>query len=299
LLDGDDNVKVSGKTDNDILIRIETGKGKDKIINPSGAKIKLYDEDKNTKITSQNNIYYNDDLVKPGLTQIDKYEPVLEDRYGFYAITPVLNYNTDDGYILGGGPNFTKFGFRADPYLYYLELTGAYATTAKDYDFRFYGDFNKLIHNSRVQFFLKASELDFNRFYGFGNETVRNENLAGNNFYKTNQKDFSFEPKVSLNLYKKLNLDINAVFKYSDIKINTDELVGFLNPYGTGLLSTFGIGAGFSFDNKDNLSFPEKGQKINFNATYFPKIFNNKNNFGKLSFDVINYQTFNPFTKMT
>ncbi|MDZ4713061.1 MAG: BamA/TamA family outer membrane protein [bacterium] len=295
LLDGNDNVTVTGNSDNNILLRIIGGNGKDEIINNSDQRIKFYDSDKETKLSSAK-VYFNNDKISIPLNPIDKYEPSLEDRLGFYAFTPIVDYNTDDGFILGGGPNYLQHGFRAEPFKYFAELTGAYATAAKDYDIRFYGDFHKLIHRSRVQLFVKASELDFNRFYGFGNETARDEELAERNFYKTNQKDYSFEPIISVSSYKNFSINFNSVLRSSDVKINNEQFAGINNVYGTGKLTTLGIGAGFTYNNVRATINPQKGWSTNFTSTYFPKVFNNKNAFGKIKMDIINYRTFNNLT---
>lgn len=297
LLGDDDEVYIKGDTDNGILVRIETGNGDDKIVNLSEQQVKVYDDGYKTSL-KEKSLYYNDDqyVISP---EEKRYEPELEDRYGFIAYIPVLQYNSDDGFILGAGPNYTKFGFRADPYLYYIEGTGAYATSAKDYDIRLYGDFRKLVHKSKVEIFFKASELDFNRFYGFGNETLRDEELAEDDFYKTNQQDYSFRIKLSRILSEHFNINFNTLFNYSNVSINDEQLVGQLNPYGTGKLTSLGIGTGFSYEKLSNISFPESGLKYNFNAEFFPEIFNNKHNFGKLTADVVTYNTLPAFTKFT
>ncbi|MEO6694571.1 MAG: BamA/TamA family outer membrane protein [Ignavibacteria bacterium] len=299
LLDGDDIAFVKGKNDNDILLRIISGDGTDEVKNKSDLKIKLYDSNRNSKLNIINSIYLNDDIVNIPKENISRYEPQVEDRYGFPAFTPVLNFNTDDGYILGGGPNFTQFGFRSDPYLYFIELTGAYSTYAKDYDIRFYGDFNKLIHKSRVHIFLKASELDFNRFYGFGNETQRDEELAEKNFYKTNQQDYSIEAKVSVNISNNFHYDLGITYQFANVRQSGNSLVNNIKPYGSGKLSTVSLNAGFSFDNRNNSSFPESGAKIYFETLLYPQIFGSKSTFVKIRGDFLNYNTVKTFTDIT
>ncbi len=296
---GDDKVIIGGGAKNDILLRIITGEGNNVIENYSRLKIKLYTDGNKVKVTSKESIYVNDDVPEKPASTAGKYEPSLEDRYGFIAYTPILNYDSDDGWILGFGPNYTKFGFRANPYLYYWEATGAYATRSEDYDFRLYADFTKIINNSHVSFFLKASELDYNRFYGFGNETVRNPVLADNNFYKTNQQDYLFEPNASINVSKYCNVNFNFNYRYSNVYINEDELVGVLNPYGTGKLTSVGIGTGISYDKIDNKVFPQKGISSEFTAMYFPAVINNKYDFGQFKADILTYQTFKTFTDFT
>jgi hypothetical protein len=301
LLDGDDYTLVKGNKDNDILIRVISGKGKDELSDISNLKIKLYDSDKNTKIKTVNGIYYNDDKFEMPKKPMLKYEPDTVDRYGFWAFAPVANYNSDDGFILGGGPAYEQFGFRAHPYLYNISLTGAYATIAKDYDIKFLGDFTKLIHNSRAQLFIGASQLDFNRFYGTGNETVRDPELAAQNFYKANQKNIIFEPRVSVNISKNFVLKISGAYRYSEVEEsdNFNNLAGVERPYGFGLIRGINLKTGFSFNDLDNYNFPKKGFHTNFNFTYYPKFLDYKTDFNKVYADALWYFTIKTFTDMT
>lgn len=301
LLKGDDQVLIKGKAENDILIRIISDEGKDEITDSSEMNIKIYDEDKNTKISSLNGVYFNDDKVEVPDKPIEKYEPELEDRYNFWAFTPVLNYDTDDGLIFGGGPNFKQYGFRADPYLYYLQLTGAYATAAKDYDFKIYADFNKLIHNSRVEIFFSASELDFNRYYGSGNQTVRDPVLASQNYYKARQQNIIFSPVVTLRLSKNFNLLFRGSYRYSNVteNYNSDNLLGQIKPYGFGKISDISISAGFTFLKVDNTISPKKGINSLLNINYFPNIFDLKTDFSNIYAEITGYYTFKTFTDLT
>lgn len=301
LLNGDDKVVLKGKADNDILIRIISDKGNDEIADRSQLDIKVYDEDKQTKILSDNGLYFNDDKIVIPSKPIKRYEPELEDRYNFWAFTPVLNYDTDDGLIFGGGPNFKQYGFRADPYLYYLQLTGAYATAAEDFDFNFYADFNKLIHNSRVQFFLSGSELDYNRFYGFGNQTVRNPELASQNFYKARQQNIIFTPNVSVKASKHIGLNFSATYRYSNVteSHNSDNLLGETQPYGFGKISYIGVSTGFTYLNTDNSIAPKNGIYSLASISYFPNLFDLSTDFSKLYAEITGYFTVKTFTDLT
>lgn len=301
LLNGDDYFKIDGKADNDILIRIISDKGKDEIKDKSNVTLKVYDPDDNTRINTINGVYLNNDIVEAPSIPIKKYEPEVEDRYNFWAFSPIFDYNNDDGLIIGGGPNFTQHGFRADPYLYYLQLTGAYATTAKDYDVSFYADFNKLIHRSRVEFFLSASELDYNRFYGFGNQTQRDENLADQNFYRAKQQNIIFAPNVTTKITKHINLLFNASYRYSNVEQdeNSDNLLGVLQPYGYGKIRDIGLSTGFSYIKIDNNIAPKKGIYSLLNFTYFPNMFDLQTDFSKIFAEIKGFFTVKTFTDLT
>ncbi len=301
LLGNDDYLKITGKADNDILIRVISDKGKDEISNKSEMKLKVYDPDENTRINSVNSVYLNNDIVEAPSIPIKKYEPSIDDRYNFWAFTPILDLNSDEGLIIGGGPNFTQHGFRANPYLYYLQLTGAYATLSKDYEVSFYGDFNKLIHKSKVEFFLSASELDYNRFYGFGNQTERIEDLAEQNFYKARQQNIIFSPNFTTKISKHLNILYGGSYRYanSDLEDNSDNLIGETQPYGFGKISSIGLSAGFSFINIDNNISPKKGIYSILKYTYYPNLFDLKTDFSKFYSEVKTFLTAKTFTDIT
>lgn len=298
LLDGNDEVKVSGNSDNDILLRIISGKGIDKLDNKSNLNIKLYDSDRTTKINSNESIYINTSENDNADTYESKLEPLTEDRYGFWAFTPILNFNNDDGWILGGGPNFLKHGFRANPFLYFIELTGAYATTAKDYDIRINSVFNKLVENAGINFMLKASQIDFNRYYGSGNETVRIDSLSDLNYYKTNQQDIFVKSVIEYPLTTELKLNSGIVYRYSNIieQSNNVYLVKEINPYGAGKISGMSLLAGLTFDSREKGVLPSKGIYSELTFKYFPEIFDYREDFLKIRAAINSYLHFKSFT---
>jgi len=301
LLEGDDDVKISGKAKNDILLRVISDKGSDVIEDKSNLNIKVYDSDNNTIINTINGVYLNNDIVEAPSIPVEKYEPVIEDRYHFWAVTPILDFNSDNGFVLGGGPNYTQHGFRADPNLYYLQLTGAYATAESEYDVSFYGVFNKIIHRSKVEFFLNASELDYNRFYGFGNQTQRDPDLAAKDYYKARQQSFTFSPVVTSAVSKNFSLIFGGSYRYSNSYTddNSGDLLSITKPSGFGKISDFGLSAGFTYISLDNTVSPEKGIYSLLNFTYYPNIFNLPVDFSKVYAEINGYLTIKTFTDLS
>jgi hypothetical protein len=312
LLDGDDIAVVEGNTDESILVRIIGGGGWDKLsdnskvngsilgIIPSAQRLtQFYDSDKKSAIKDGAGTYINDNEYLVPADVHNRYEPPVEDRYGFWAFTPVLQSNTEDGLIIGGGPNYTQYGFRADPYEYYVQLTGAYATLAKDYDVRFYGEFYKVVNNAKLTVNMKASELDFNRFYGMGNETTRDSELAGNDFYQTNQQHIMFQPALYFGLTKNLSFFTSPVYEYSDVKRKANTLLDSIVPYGTGKWSAAALQLGLSFDSRDNNFAPSAGIYSGVSFTYYPEILDNSFDFSSLTGDIRGYFTAKTFTDIT
>jgi len=298
MLGGNDGISLRGKKDNGMLLRIISGEGKDELKNNSSLKIKLYDSDHSTVINSKEDIYYNDEKYKVTDDQHLKYEPRIEDRYGFWAFTPIINYNNDDGWILGGGPNYIQYGFRAHPHLYYTQLTGAYATTAKDYDVRFYSDFTKIIGKARTRLFIKASQLDFNRYYGSGNETNRTDSLADRNFYKTNQQDIIVEPEFEFPVAQFIKFKTGLTYRYSNI-IDQDSNINLLSkeqPYGSDKISGISMKAGIIYENKDNGIIPNRGFYADINGRFYPAMLDYEKNFFKMNSSINFFHTLKALT---
>lgn len=282
LLEGNDDVKINGKAENNILLRLISGNSI-RLDNKSNLNIKQYDKNSNKGNTD---------------TYEYKLEPLTEDRYGFWAFTPVINFNNDDGWIIGGGPNYTKHGFRANPFQYFVEMTGAYATTSKDYDVRVNAIFNKLVENASVNILMKASQLDFNRYYGAGNETVRIDSLSELNYYKTNQQDIIIRPVIEFKLTENIKLNSGFVYRYSNIidQSSTNYLVNDINPYGAGKISGLSVLAGLTFDSREKGIIPSDGIYSELIFKYYPEMLDYREDFLKIRAAVNSYIQIKSFT---
>ncbi len=288
LLGGDDVATVEGE--NSILIRILGGDGNDELVDRStNGRTEFYDYDKNTKVITGRGtrVELGDQETFRSKEKIP--EPLQEDRYRIWSLTPIVNFNSDDGLIIGGGPNITQYGFRVEPYAHYLELTGAYATRFSHYDARFYSDFYDIIDNARVELILRASDLGFTRFYGFGNESSWDKSLAANRYYESNYQYVRVQPTVNFRASTLLTFWLGGVYEYSNVRAETNRFVDTLKPYGLGKRSSLGFSAGCSFDARDRLIVPSKGFTLNITGTYYPKVFTNDFEFWKASADIRGY----------
>jgi len=314
MLDGKNKAVVEGNVDESILVRIVGGSDKDEFIDNSKVNgyfldvtpipseetlTEFYDAGKKTIIKGGLGTYFNTDEVKKPKSIFEKYEPTLDDRYSFLYVDPILNFNSDDGLIVGLNPIITKYGFRSDPNLYSLDFSGAYATKLQDFDFFFLGSFNGLIKRSCVKLNVKATGIEFIDFFGIGNETNFNKDLYKENFYRIKQKVFLFYPSLSFKLTKFFGYNIGVFYEYSHIK-DEDNIIKQLNyPYGMGRNSYLGISTGFTFDSRDNIIAPVKGIYFNANGEYYPVIFNNRFHFSKISGDLRTYLSTDVITNIT
>jgi len=306
LLGGKDKAVVNGTVDNSILVRIVAGTGKDELIDNSKVngyflsftpipdaenKTLFYHKGKSDKIdTGPSTSVYKDDYKEPS-DILMKYEPKVENRGYDWRFGPVLDYNSDNGLIFGGGPILYKHGFRIEPYVFKMELNGAYATNTKSYMVDFTGDFYSLMKGVRVMLYQGKTGLKVDEFYGLGNETVINVDLENNNYYDFGLESFIVKPTLEFRTSEFSVFSVGASYKYSDVSYNESTFMSLHKLYGIGNFSFLGFHTALKFDNRDSDIYPYIGFYVNLFGDYYPKVLNNDNQYGKSGFDLRAYMT--------
>lgn len=314
LLGGKDKAVVNGTVDNSILVRIVAGTGKDELIDNSKVngyflsftpipdaenKTLFYHKGKSDKIdTGPSTSVYKDDYKEPS-DIVRKYEPKVENRGYDWRFGPVLDYNSDNGLIFGGGPILYKHGFRTEPYVFRMELNGAYATNTKSYMVDFTGDFYSLIKGVRVMLYLGKTELKVDEFYGLGNETVINVDLENNNYYDFGLESFIVKPTLEFRTSEFSRFSVGSSYKYSDVSYDENTFMSLHKLYGIGNFSFLGFHTALKYDNRDSEIYPYKGFYANLFSDYHPKVLNNDNQYGKSGFDLRTYLTTEEISRTT
>jgi hypothetical protein len=315
LQDGDDNARITNGS-NLPAIRIIGGKGKDKIINNSDETIGVYDEDENTDVNG--NISWHDEKYsyeyekllkeynrkKEHLSEKEKdeykekigdlrYDPKMPpDKFGTTSFFPALDYNSDIGFSFGIRMTHKKYGFRMNPYLYRVDFIPVYtpsATGIKGLGLDLKLDFLSVVNNSSLNFNLRKSGLEIINYFGKGNNTIFNRTLYENKYYKVEHEQYSFNPTLTFPYNSKFKVITGLMIKNFDIKEKESTLVSDIKPYGSNKFSLISGQFGFEYDGRDNKSAPYSGFYLNAIGTYFPKVFSNQSQFGKVSGDLRAY----------
>jgi hypothetical protein len=289
---GDDIAIVKGAPNNNITVRVIGGEGKDKLIdsagvnNPDpnpffGANTIFYDHGPKTYFEESVNTETDKSKPTEPKNVLEKYNPLVQDfNYEWIGI-PWLNYNTDEGFVFGGGPLYTQFGFRKSPFSYNWSFLLAYATKDKNplYHFKMHvwAIPDKLMYTLRA----KHTEQEFTRFYGYGNETVYDNNLYLNGYYNVKQYLFTIENSVNYWFTKKITLGAGITFNSSNINPDPNTLVGQNNYYGVNSNSYLGLLASFQYDSRDNAVSPDTGFYASITNSFYPKVSVDAKNYGK------------------
>lgn len=321
MLNGKNKVVVSGEVNRSILVRVVGGKDKDVMIDISRVKgyfldftpipqdevkTEFYDSGKKTKFKKGSSTYINKYKVNQPETELQLYEPNLDDRYGFFYVDPAVGYNTNDGAIIGINPVYTKYGFREDPYLYSLSFSVLYATDLDAFDLIFTGNFNNTVYKTATSIKLEYSQMDVIDFYGLGNKTEFSKSLYKNEYYRIEQKYVFAELKEEFRFNDKSKIYFGLSYEYSEITerdssflaYNRRRLSEFEKPYGFGKNSYLRLGVSYNFDSRNNIYFPDTGFYLDASARYYPKVFNNPIDFSILRCDIRKYFSFNEASDM-
>ncbi len=317
LQDGDDRLLIGGKPEDAPLIRVIGGDGKDEVINKSDETIYFYDDGK--KSVTEGNVshdkhkftnVYDKPLkelkeIKKTLSKEKKdeleekignlrYDPVTPpDRFDNTFFFPIVNYSPDIGIFGGGNFTYYKYGFRMNPYLYKLSFSIGYAPK-KEGITGLYADINNdfrgILRNASVSFHFRKSGIEVNNYFGQGNQTIRIDSLADEEYYKVEHEELFFSPSITFPVNGKIKTTLGAIVKYFNVR-NEDERRSYndLNPYGGNKLSLLGALGNVTIDGRDHEKSPFKGYFASFDGSYYPKAFNNSEQFGRLTGDLRGY----------
>ncbi|HRE42134.1 MAG TPA: BamA/TamA family outer membrane protein [Ignavibacteria bacterium] len=296
LLENEDFVSIGSDGNDlkdDILIRIIKEKDDLKFENSSGGDIRVYHKKLSSVKNAGNNVSINYDEFTRSKDEVEKYEPVTENRGYDWRIAFASGYNPDEGIILGGGPILYKYGFRYDPFENKMKLTGAYSTSLKSFNIEYKGEFYNIVKPIKLNLNLAFDELSVSRFYGFGNSTVFIENSFKDGSYNVVNQLIDITPELEWEFKHPKSLKSSLIFYtgYELFKMNRSKS-GFIANNLTGNFSESKIlkfGINLVLDMRDNPVEPYKGFYIDLSAGYNKEIGHLKDSFFKGKLELRNY----------
>jgi hypothetical protein len=152
----------------------------------------------------------------------------------------ILAAAPDLGLVVGGGPRFTRYGFRKYPYAYAVQVRAGLATgpLAPAADLRI----TAYARDSRVrgELYLRGTGLAMVRFHGLGNDVALTEREE---FYRVNQRQFEITPTLLLPLGDAGSLRLGPTAVYHRTVEQDGRIIAALRPYGSGNFGQVGFAA--------------------------------------------------------
>lgn len=270
-LDGEDTFEFAGVDHNPILVRIIGGEAKDEVTSVEqdlgGKKVVVYDNFDGLKLPSRNNFVNrlsNDSAVNEYNRKELQYHQYL----------PVISFGQteDDGFFLGGGVTFTRYGFRKQPYGSRHHFSMRFSTQTDAFNFTYWSDFTKAIGSLNFNPAISFDRPVIFNYYGLGNDSGI---MADNEpFHWVRMKRFTVEP-----LLKKIDRNQNKTTQFGPFFQNVIVVTqpGRIAADAPSLFreNDFGnksfLGFLVKHENKflDDETIPTKGWRYNIGLTYY------------------------------
>lgn len=280
-LQGNDKYHVSGKVKDGIMVRIISGREKDKVVvkdRVSGLRkmVKVYEATEKRK-KEKNKLK----LGPEAKDYTNKKAVAMEyDRKAFkyHVGLPLISveYNKDDGIFIGGGTSITRFGFKKEPFKNKQKFLANYAAVTNAYKLNYTSVFTGIIGNWDIanSIDVKSPQYRFN-YFGSGNETERfvsDDDDIDRQLYQFNIQFMDFQTGLQRTIddIHTFNIDLT----YSIINPNSELLSQDIPEVRSLIRDDFGrqvyasIGFRYQMENVDHRGLPNRGIRFQFGANY-------------------------------
>ncbi len=197
------------------------------------------------------------------------------------------SYSPDFGLLLGVGVVHTRYGFRALPPSTQLLAEAAYATGAGTYRIDVAGEFRRPLLPTILYVQLRASGLEFTRFYGVGNTSVGSQ---PDSVYRVRQQQLLVGPRVAIPLTPRLRFTVGPLLKYAHTPNDAYTILATTGPYyGTGHFGQIGARAGLELDTRDHTAAPARGVHLSVVGQWYPAVWDAVHSFGSVAAEASTY----------
>jgi hypothetical protein len=222
--------------------------------------------------------------------QVEPESPLVIHRdWGrLWSFTPWFEARPEIGMLVGGGPVIFSYGFRKVPYASRLALRLGYATGASglnadlDADIRFERPSHRLL--------LRAAALrtDVVRYFGFGNETTRSDEIG---FHSVRQQLYRIDPGFEWSVGRAARFTAGAFLRASATDLDRPTLLAADRPYGSGEFTIAGGQLTVGVDTRDHPAYPTRGIRAELVGRWAPAVFDAEEAFGGVDLTAAGFAT--------
>jgi hypothetical protein len=194
----------------------------------------------------------------------------------------------DLGLLVGGGVERIRYEHGYEPYRSRQSLRAGYATKPNEYAVEYEGDFHFGPGNSTLRLNLSRSGLGLLKFYGFGNETVRDQS---DQFYSSGQVQYLIAPAVAMPISVHDTLVFGPVYKDVSTSQSGDRYITITKPYGYPEFREAGIRGRITRDTRDSPVAAQSGWYMTAAGDFYPAVLDAISSFGGVQGAVSTYIT--------
>ena len=223
-LDDDDVFEVNGKGNDLIALKIIGGQNNDvyKINNRSRVKVYDFKSKKNTFETG----------VAKKLS--DKYELNVYDhkkiKKNVNQLIPSIGFNPDDGLKIGLQNTFTINSLNRNPFSQQHRINVGYFFATSGYDVRYYGEFANVFGNWNLGIEGVYTSPNFAiNFFGFGNESINNDDQFTLDFNRVRIRNLKASPKLIWRGKRGAYFSIGGSFEAVEVENTVGRFINISN----------------------------------------------------------------------
>ena len=314
LLGGDDIITLEGEESSTIKIIIDGGDGKNELIdktksrnlfaslNPLSSRgMIFYTSDPEFRITTHSDIHIIHNYTRSVSGEPNKTVSLSYRDWGNeWSFNPWFDINPDDGLFIGGGPVYTQYEYRTEPYAQQMSIRAGLATRTNRYRLDAVGEFRDWFRGVRTFLQFHASQLDLSNFFGLGNETKYSRSLADDAFYKVDQRQISFHAALDFSLASHITATGSSTLKLIDNNPQQGTLLDTLKlPFYNRSLTFVKMSTQVQMDTRDSKTTPTQGSYSVIEISYFPNFLDNEHSFYTFQGELRTYFTLEEIPFMT
>ncbi len=299
LMGGDDKVEASGSASHSITVRAIGGADADQFVDQSKVsgyflglvpfipdaetKTLFYDhKDSSSFVSGPSTQVVTRPIAeaKPSMTppppKLTANKPIELRDYGHdVRPMPFFGYTADEGIFLGGGPVVTRYQFGKFPYAYKLSILGNYSFTSGAFRLAAAADIVDVFPGVRLNL---DGRIDVPRavknFYGFGNNTTRDETLDADDFYKVKSDEYALRQAFNFRLSDRSEWFVGSSYSFTNIRKRDSPFVRQAadSLYGAGKFRQLAFSTGLKVDTRDRPVASRRGFLGNVEVTHYPDI---------------------------
>lgn len=266
-LEDDDIYEVMGTGNPKMTIRLIGGYNHDTYNVADGRKVKIYD------FKSQKNTYNAGNATK-NITDdydINSYN-YKHPKYNAFAGYPNVDYNPDDGVIIGVLANYTVNNFIRDPFTQKHSLKTNFYTATAGFSVEYKGIFKKAISgwDLNLDAFYTTPRFSQN-FFGLSNESPYDKENTEREYNRARISKFSFAPSIAKKSWMNLSHQIQLTFEDNKVQRKEGRFINQspdVSPEVFNSQQFVGANYTFGYKNADNAAFPTLGLEFMLNANW-------------------------------
>lgn len=256
LYDGDDRAVVRGARDGEIVVRVVGGEGDDVLADSAGEAVVFYDAEGDNEI----HLAAGTRVDRKPYEQPEERDSLLPNKPRDWGRTqnmfrPELGWEPDVGLLVGGGPSWTRYGFRHDPYTSLQTVRLMVAPGAWRGRVAYYAKLHPENSDRWLEVVGGASNVERLRFHGFGNASPALPDDSVLTWYRRYGAGVAWKAPLS----RRTLLSLGGVVEYTDPELDAGTRLAERRPFGAEGLGDGGLRVVLLRDTRDDAGFPRRG----------------------------------------